>query len=73
MFETRASSARIQLSKSNISERIKHIFEEGELSENQVARNFRTAAAHGKSSPKPSLNPLDFEAVKGHALSGGVG
>ena len=30
-----------QSSKSNISEHIKHIFEEGELSENSVVRNFR--------------------------------
>jgi hypothetical protein len=29
-------------SKSNISEHIKHIFEEGELKENSVIRNFRT-------------------------------
>lgn len=31
-----------QSSKSNISEHIKHIFEEGELSENSVVRKFRT-------------------------------
>ena len=35
-------------SKSNISEHIKHIFEEGELEENSVVRNFRTTAADGK-------------------------
>lgn len=35
-------------SKSNISEHIKHIFEEGELNENSVVRNFRTTATDGK-------------------------
>jgi len=34
--------------KSTISEHIKHIFEEGELNENSVVRNFRTTAADGK-------------------------
>ena len=34
-----------QTSKSNISEHIKHIFEEGELEENAVVRKFRTTAA----------------------------
>lgn len=38
-----------QVSKSNISEHIKHIYEEGELGENAVVRNFRTTAADGKS------------------------
>ena len=37
-----------QTSKSNISEHIKHIFEEGELEEAAVVRNFRTTAADGK-------------------------
>lgn len=37
-----------QTSKSNISEHIKHIFEEGELEENSVVRKFRTTAADGK-------------------------
>ena len=35
-------------SKSNISEHIKHIFEEGELDENSTVRNFRTVASNGK-------------------------
>jgi hypothetical protein len=35
-------------SKANISEHIKHIFEEGEMSENSVVRNFRTTASDGK-------------------------
>lgn len=35
--------------KSTISEHIKHIFEEGELDERSVVRNFRTTASDGKS------------------------
>ncbi|MBR3252577.1 virulence RhuM family protein [Candidatus Saccharibacteria bacterium] len=35
-------------SKANVSEHIKHIIEEGELSETAVVRNFRTTAADGK-------------------------
>ena len=38
-----------QTSKSNVSEHIKHIFEEGELQEKAVVRKFRTTAADGKS------------------------
>ena len=38
-----------QTSKSNVSEHIKHIFEEGELHEDAVVRKFRTTAADGKS------------------------
>jgi hypothetical protein len=37
-----------QSSKANISEHIKHIFEEGELNEKSVVRKFRTTAADGK-------------------------
>lgn len=37
-----------QTSKSNVSEHIKNIFEEGELEENSVVRKFRTAASDGK-------------------------
>ena len=37
-----------QTSKSNVSEHIKHIFEEGELQEEAVVRKFRTTAADGK-------------------------
>lgn len=36
-----------QSSKSNISEHIKHIFEEGELDEKMVVRNFRITTQHG--------------------------
>jgi hypothetical protein len=38
-----------QKSKATISEHISHIFQEGELSEDSVVRNFRTTAADGKS------------------------
>lgn len=38
-----------QKAKSTISEHIKHIFEEAELDENTVVRNFRTTASDGKS------------------------
>lgn len=38
-----------QTSKSNISEHIKHIFEEEELDEESVVRKFRTTASDGKS------------------------
>ena len=38
-----------QTSKSNISEHIKHIFDERELDENSVVRKFRTTASDGKS------------------------
>ncbi|MDD4202906.1 MAG: virulence RhuM family protein [Candidatus Omnitrophica bacterium] len=35
-------------SKANVSEHIKHIFEEGELAKNSVVRKFRTTASDGK-------------------------
>lgn len=38
-----------QTSKSNVSEHIKHIIEEGELQEGSVVRKFRTTASDGKS------------------------
>jgi hypothetical protein len=38
-----------QSSKSNVSEHIKHIFEEDELNEDSVVRKFRTTASDGKS------------------------
>lgn len=38
-----------QKSKATISEHIKNVFEEGELDENSVVRNFRTTASDGKS------------------------
>ena len=46
---TRANLVELyQSSKSNVSERIKHIFEEGELNEISVVRNFRTTASDVK-------------------------
>ena len=36
-----------QTSKSNVSEHIKHIFEDGELEQKLVVRNFRTTTQHG--------------------------
>lgn len=36
-------------SKANVSEHVKHIFEDGELDEDSVVRKFRTTAADGKS------------------------
>ena len=39
-----------QTSKSNVSEHIKHIFEEGELQEEAVVRKFRTTAFSSSSS-----------------------
>ncbi len=43
-----------QTSKSNISEHIKHIFEEEELEENSVVRKFRTTASDGKNISLPT-------------------
>ena len=36
-----------QTSKSNVSEHIKHIFEDGELEKDVVVRNFRITTQHG--------------------------
>ena len=38
-----------QTSKSNVSEHIKHIFEDGELEQDSVVRKFRTTARTAKS------------------------
>lgn len=45
-----------QSSKSNISEHIKHILQEGELDEISVVREFRTTASDGKVYKKQSGN-----------------
>ena len=45
-----------QSSKSNISEHIKHIFEEGELDKEVVVRNFRTTTQHGAMPEKVQTN-----------------
>lgn len=50
LWLTQAQMAQLyQTSKSNVSEHIKHIFEERELMESSVVRKFRTTAADGKS------------------------
>jgi len=47
-------------SKSNISEHIKHIIEEGELSEKLVVRKFRTTTKHGAIDGKTQENWTNF-------------
>jgi len=49
-----------QSSKSNLSEHIKHIFEEGELSEELVVRKFRTTTKHGAIEGKTQENWTNF-------------
>ena len=49
-----------QSSKSNISEHIKHIFEEGELIEELVVRKFRTTSKHGAIEGKTQGNWTNF-------------
>jgi len=49
-----------QSSKSNISEHIKHIFEEGELREELVVRKFRTTTKHGAIEGKTQENWTNF-------------
>ena len=47
-------------SKANISEHIRHIFDEGELTEEAVVRKFRTTAADGKSY---SINHYNLDVI----------
>lgn len=56
-------------SKANVSEHIKHIFEE-ELEEDSVVQNFRTAAADGKSYQTKYYN-LDMIISLGYHITGG--
>ena len=49
--------------KSTISEHIKHIFEEGELDQNVVVRNFRTTTQHGAIEGKTQTHDVTYEAV----------
>ncbi len=49
-----------QLSKSNVSEHIKHIFEEGELSEDMVVRKFRITTQHGAIAGKTQEKLTNF-------------
>lgn len=46
--------------KSTISEHIKHIFEEGELDQNVVVRNFRTTTQHGAIEGKTQTHDVTF-------------
>ena len=59
-------------SKSNISEHIKHILEEGELEKNQVVRKFRTTAADGKNYQVMHYN-LDMIIAIGYRVRTPVG
>lgn len=59
-------------SKSNISEHIKHILEEGELDENSVVRNFRTTANDNKSYNVKYYN-LDMIVAVGFRVRSNIG
>lgn len=61
-----------QKAKSTISEHIKNIFEEGELDENSVVRNFRTTAADGKNYDTAFYN-LDVIISVGYRVKSQVG
>ena len=60
-----------QSSKSNVSEHIKHIFEEGELEENSVVRKFRTTAADGKTYTVKHYN-LDMIISLGYRIKSSI-
>lgn len=60
-----------QSSKANISEHIKHIFEEGELTEEAVVRNFRTTAADGKNYSVAHYN-LDMIISLGYRIKSNI-
>lgn len=59
-------------SKSNISEHIKHIFEEGELDENTTVRKFRTVASNGRNYNMKYYN-LDMIVAIGFRVRSNVG
>ncbi len=61
-----------QKSKSSISEHIKNVFDEGELEENSVVRNFRTTAADGKSYDTNYYN-LDVIISVGYRIKSSIG
>ena len=61
-----------QSSKSNISEHIKHILEEGELEEDSVVRNFRTTASDGKNYNVKHYN-LDMILAVGYRVRSNIG
>ncbi|MDR0799091.1 MAG: virulence RhuM family protein [Dysgonamonadaceae bacterium] len=57
-----------QTTKSNVSEHIKHIFEEGELSYDSTVRKFRTVAANGKTYEMEHYN-LDMIISLGYRIN----
>lgn len=59
-------------SKSNISEHIKHILEEGELDETLTVRNFRTVASNGKNYNMKYYN-LDMIVAFGFRVKSNIG
>ena len=59
-------------SKSNISEHIKHIYEEGELEEESTVRNFRTVATNGKTYDMKYYN-LDMIVAIGFRVKSDIG
>ncbi len=61
-----------QSSKSNISEHIKHILQDGELNENSVVRNYRTTASDGKLYNKKYYN-LEMIIAIGYRVRSQVG
>ena len=64
-----------QVSKSSVSEHIKHIYEEGELEENATVRNFRTVQTEGNRSVERNLTyyNLDMILAVGYRVRGNVG
>lgn len=52
--------ALFEKAKSTISEHIKHIFEEGELNEEEVVRDFRTTSPHGAIEGMTQENPVNY-------------
>ncbi len=60
-----------QSSKANISEHIKHIFVDGELSEDSVVRKFRTTASDGKNYEVAHYN-LDMIISLGYRINSKV-
>ncbi len=60
-----------QSSKANVSEHIKHIFDERELDRNSVVRNFRTTAADGKTYSTEHYN-LDLVISLGYRIKSSI-
>lgn len=60
-----------QTSKANVSEHIKHIFEEGELEPDSTVRNFRTVATNGKTYDMAYYN-LDMIISLGYRIKSSI-